>query len=188
MDKEYFEILRKRYAPMIEKIINSNVDFYRTNQTIQWNFGYDKRCEIFGACDRKTNVITLNIESVHSAIQQNEPLQIEYFLLHEIRHIYQRLEIEDFKQNPTKCNNADLARKWLEEETNYTTALNQNNEENAEYFQQDLELDAYAYALAVMKYKYGDVPYLYIPQAYETNGEFSEIVESWLRVFKEENL
>ncbi len=188
MDKEYFEILRKHYAPMIEKIINSNVDFYRTNQTIRWNFGHDKRCEIFGACDRKTNVITLNIESVHSAIQQNEPLQIEYFLLHEIRHIYQRLEIEDFKQNPAKCNNADLARKWSEEEANYIAALNKDDKENAGYFQQDMELDAYAYAFAVMKYKYGEIPYLYVPKAYEGESKFSQIVCEWLQAFKTEGL
>lgn len=188
MDKEYFEILRKHYAPMIEKIINSNVDFYRTNQTVRWNFGHDKRCEIFGVCDRKTNVITLNIESVHSAIQQNEPLQIEYFLLHEIRHIYQHLEKETYKINPLQCNNADLARKWLEEEKDYIPALNKENKENAGYFKQDMELDAYAYAFAVMKYKYGNVPYLYIPKAYEGNSEFAEIVDNWIQVFQEEGI
>lgn len=187
IEKELFERLQQQYSPIISDIINSDVEFYRTNQTIRWKFGYDERVAIFAWCNRKTNIVTVNIAAVDFALQQNEPLDIEYFLLHEIRHIYQHLEIEDYRNDPTKCNNAELAKKWSEEEDNYVTALNEEGKENTGYFSQDMEMDAYAYSYAVMKYKYGEVEYLYIPQAYQ-NDEFDEIVNEWQVTFKNEGL
>ena len=99
IEKELFERLQQQYSSIISNIIKSNVRFYRTNQTIKWRFGYDERVAIFAWCDRKTNIVTVNIAAVDFSIQQNEPLNIEYFLLHEIRHIYQHLEIEDYRKD-----------------------------------------------------------------------------------------
>lgn len=187
IEKELFEYLQQNYAPVIKTIIDSNVRFYRTNQTIQWRFGYNERVAIFAWCDRKTNIITVNIAAVDFSFQQNEPLHIEYFLLHEIRHIYQHLEIADYRKEPMNCNNAELAKKWMEEEDNYVTALNKEGKENTDYFLQDMEMDAFAYAYAVMKYKYGEVKYLYLPEVYH-NDEFDKIVNEWQVAFKNEGL
>ena len=187
IEKELFERLQQQYSPIISDIINSDVRFYRTNQTIRWRFGYDERVAIFASCDRKTNIVTVNIAAVDFSFLQNEPLHIEYFLLHEIRHIYQHLEIADYRKDPTKCNNAELAKKWSEEEDNYVTALNKEGKENIGYFLQDMEMDAFAYSYAVMKYKYGEVEYLYIPKAYR-NEEFDKIVAEWQETFKNEGL
>lgn len=187
MNNELLSLLCKMYSPYISKVINSNVKFYRTNQTIKWKFGYDERVSIFAWCNKKTNIITVNIAAVDFSFQKNEPLHIEYFLLHEIRHIYQHLEIEDYRADPSKCNNEKLAKEWAEEESNYVTALNKDGNENAEYFAQDMELDAFAYSYAVMKFKYGEVEYLYIPKAYR-NEEFDKIVAKWQETFKDENL
>lgn len=187
LEKETFENLQRCYSPLISKIINSNVGFYRTNQTIRWKFGYDERVAIFAWCDRKTNIVIVNIAAVDFSFQQNEPLNIEYYLLHEIRHIYQHLEVENYRENLSKCNNIDLAKKWSEEENNYVTALNDNGDENSGYFAQDIEMDAFAYAYAVMLYKYGKVPYLYVPKTYE-NDKFHTIVNDWISAFKKEGL
>ena len=187
MDKELFDGLRSRYSSAISHIINQNARFYRTNQTIRWQFGFDERVAIFASCDRKTNIITVNIAAVDFSIQQNEPLHIEYFLLHEIRHIFQHMEIEDYKKDPALCVNLALAEKWAKEEKNYVTALDARDQENEGYFRQDMELDAFAYSYAVMKYKYGTIPYLYIPRAYQ-NDYFDAIVNDWMNVFSEEGL
>ena len=76
--KELFELLQQQYSPIISDIISSDVRFYRTNQTIQWRFGYDERVAIFACCDRKTNIVTVNIAAVDFSFQQNEPLHIEF--------------------------------------------------------------------------------------------------------------
>lgn len=69
----------------------------------------------------------------------------------------------------------------------YITALDSNGGENEGYFTQDMEMDAYAYAFAVMKYKYGEIKYLYVPDAYK-NGEFNNIVGEWIEAFRNEML
>lgn len=187
IEKRLFEHLQYQYSPIISDIIDSNVGFYRTNQTIKWRFGYDERVAIFAWYDKKTNIITVNIAAVDFSFQQNEPLHIEYFLLHEIRHIFQHLEIEDYRTAPSKCNNVELAKKWAEKENNYVTVLDKDGNENVEYFAQDMEMDAFAYSYSVMKYKYGEVEYLCIPRAYR-NEEFNKIVAKWQETFKDENL
>ena len=186
MDKQLFEALNVKYAPLITRIINDNVKFFRFRETIKWRFGFDDQVAIFAWCDRKTNILTINIGAVDFALRINEPLQIEYFLLHEIRHIYQHKEIADYKNNIAACNNPELAKKWADEEDNYIVAVNQNGKENAEYYKQDLEFDAFAFAYAVMKYKYGKIPYITIPKAY--GEEFSQVVEDWDKTFKIEKL
>lgn len=186
MDEQLFKELRTCYAPIITNIINSNVKFFRFQETIKWQFNFDERVAIFACCDCKTNILTINIGAVDFAFRINEPLQIEYFLLHEIRHIYQHMEIADYKNNLSACNNPELAKKWADEEEKYVAAINKEGKENAEYYKQDLEFDAFAFAYAVMKYKYGEVPYISIPKAY--GNEFSQIVDDWCKTFQKEHL
>ena len=186
MDKQLFEELRIRYAPIITSIINDNVKYFRFRETIKWQFGFDERVAIVACCNRKTNILTINIGAVDFALRINEPLQIEYFLLHEIRHIYQHKEIDDYKNNISACNNPELAKKWADEEDKYVAAVNQDGKENAEYYKQDLEFDAFAFAFAVIKHKYGEIPYIQKPTKY--GEEFDKTVEGWCQTFQSENL
>lgn len=187
MSRELFKSLCEKYSALVDKIINSNVKFYRTSRTIKWKFGYDDEVSILGACDKHTGEITVNIAAVDYFIRINEPLTIEYFLLHEIRHIYQQLEIADYQVDLSKCNNVELAKKWAEETNSYVTALDKDGNENAKYFLQDIEMDAFAYSYAIMRYKYGEVEYLYVPNEYK-NDAFDKIVAEWQETFKNEGL
>ena len=47
--------------------------------------------------------------------------------------------------------------------------------------------DGHAIESVIMKYKYGTIPYLYIPQAYQ-NDTFDAIVNDWVNTFLEEGL
>ena len=189
MNKLEFDLLQKIYSPIIKSIIESNARFYRTNKTIHWCLGLEESSAIMGSCNRKTNIVTINVEAVYESYRRGEPLQVEYFILHEIRHIYQHLEVEDYKKDPSLCNNSELAKQWYEEEQNYVRALDVNENENEQYFLQDMELDAYAYAYAVMLYKYGKekLSYLYMPRVYDSEV-FLEIIDEWIRTFTKEGL
>ena len=186
MDNQLLEALSIKYAPIITNIINENVKFFRFRETIKWQFGFDERVAIFACCDRKTKILTINIAAVDFALRINEPLHIEYFVLHEIRHIYQYMEIDDYINNSSDCNNAELAQKWAKEVERYAPAINKEGNENPEYYKQDLEFDAFAFAFAVMKYKYGDIPYIQKPTKY--GEEFDETVEGWCQTFQSEGL
>ena len=80
-----------------------------------------------------------------------------------------------------------MQKKWAEEEANYVTALNNQDHENAAYFQQDIEFDAYVFAYAVLKYKYQNLPdYIFRPKAY--GQEFDDLVDKWCKTFENEKL
>ena len=48
--------------------------------------------------------------------------------------------------------------------------------QNMGYFLQEMKIDAYTFA--VMKYKYDEVKYLYLPEVYH-NDDFDKIVYEW---------
>lgn len=181
---EEYHDLEYRYLPIIGRIIGSNQRFFKLDKQINWSFMYDERVAIMAHYNNKTKKIIVNIAAVDFAFQKNEPLHIEYFLLHEMRHMYQYAEIEKYRTNPEKCNNIEKAKKWSDEEYDYVLPLDKTGNQNDGYFEQDMEMDAFAYAWAVMIYKYGYVEYLYLPKAYK-NEKFEKIVDEWIKFFKQ---
>lgn len=186
MDYNLFNKLQSHYAPVINNIIASNVKFYRFKKTIRWQFCYDERVAIVGSYNNKCDILSINLCSVAFSFERNEPLQIEYYLLHEIRHAFQYSEISDFKEGKETCVDSEIIKKWISEQENYSGALNADGSENPDYFKQDMEFDAFAFAFAVMKYKYGKIPYLYKPKKY--GDEFDKTVENWCQTFLSEQL
>ena len=183
MDRDFLNTLCIQYAPIIDTLINENIKFYRFQEKIRWQFSFTEKLAKFSWCDPKTNVVYMNIGSVHMSLYRNEPLLIEYYLMHEIRHVYQHIEINNYKNNPDKCTNPSLAKKWAEEEEIY----NKPTSNSTSYFQQNMEFDAFVYAHSVLKYKYKKLPdYITRPNAY--GQEFDDAVNNWCETFKNENL
>ena len=112
-------------------------------------------------------------------------IDIEYFLVHELRHIFQHLEIKDFECRKETIVDKDIIKKWIHESKHYVPASDTNGNENEAYFRQDCEMDAYAFSYALMKYKYGDdkIDCLYLPNIY--GDEFFSIVNNFLDFFNE---
>ena len=185
MEKERFESLANKYSPLIKNLIDSNVRFYSFNQTIKWQFGYDDDISIVAVCNKETNIITINIKAVENADIKQNIKEIEYYLLHEIRHIFQHLMIADYNSGIQTPIPFEIIKNWIDEEAHYIKALDKNGIENPGYALQDIEKDAYAFSYAVMKYKYGEVN-VYIPEIY--GKEFNDIVDEWLTTFKEEKI
>ena len=186
MDKMDFDSLSKTFSPIIEKLITDNVRFFRFKETIKWCFEDDDDISIMAACNRKTNVISLNINSVVYSFNKGDLKTIEYYLLHEIRHVFQHLVINDYKKGLEIPIEEDIVKKWIFESENYVKSLDSNGNENPKYFLQDSEMDAYAYSYAVMKYKYINVDYLWVYKKY--GDKFWNLVNDWIETFKEEHL
>lgn len=188
MDKNKFDLLVKKHSLLITEILKSNVRFYRFEQTVKWKFTWCDNIDITAAVDRKTNIIDINILFVDFCVENNEINDLEYFLLHEIRHVFQHLDIMDYLANREYCAPKQIIEKWIEEEKNYITALDKDMQENEGYPKQDIEMDAYAFSYAVMEYKYGKkvTANLYLPPIYAK--EFFGIVEEWLMQFQLEKL
>lgn len=186
IEKEEFEMLSKAYAPIVAHIINGNVNFYRFNETIRWCFAYDENISIMASCNKNTNVVSINLKSFMNYYFNKDLKTIEYYLLHEIRHAFQHSIIADYKNGVDIPIDSSIVEKWISEGESYVTALDNNGNENKAYFLQDCEMDAYAFSYAVMKYKYGDVSELYVPNVY--GNDFYKVVDDWVKAFKREEI
>ena len=137
-----------------------------------------------GNYDRTNDILRINICFLYFAFEKiNQPLQVEYFLLHEIRHKYQFLEIAKYQNGSETETDVERIKRWMQELGNYTRPMEGHDKD---YHRQDLEMDAYAFAYAVMTYKYGSVPYLSPPPYY--GKEFFDMVDDWHRSFSEKGL
>lgn len=181
-----FEKLSKQYSPLIKGIIDMNIGYADIDRTIQWCFVVGTGPEITATVDRKTNLLSVNIVFVDEEYKENRRYVIEYFLLHEMRHIYQHIEIERYQTGKNDVSPVYIER-WIKEGKNYQKALDEHGRENIEYPKQDSELDAYAFAYAVMHHKYHGIydSALYIPPIYnsELKNDFCSAVNDFLKNF-----
>ena len=171
--------LKEIYKPVIQKIIDNNKKFYNFSNLVEWDFFENENIAIVGKCQSDFKLY-ININSVHFAYSINEPLQIEYFLLHEIRHIYQKRLIYDYELKNINKPLADLWKKELQTYKNTEACINN-------YYQQNIEFDAYSFSYAVMIYKYGNINYIIPPKCYRDQIQFKERVNKLLCLFKSKN-
>ena len=183
IDKSELELLSESYTPIINDLIEKNKNYYLFKEKIRWAFNFGNESEVMTAVT-KDNIIKINIFSVMRCYFAKDLYTIEYYLLHEIRHIYQHLVIDDFNQKLEIPVDSELVKQWIYEENNYIPAIDKNGKENEGYFKQDIEYDAYAYSYALMKFKYGDnnISHLYVPEQY--NSDFYNIVNGWIKCFE----
>lgn len=189
MDKNEIELLSTLYGKIVKDLIEKNANYFMFKQTIKWTFNYGKESSIIAAVG-KDNLIHINLFSVVNCYLEGDLYTVEYFLLHEIRHIFQNLIIEEYKGGKEVPIETELVKQRIFESNkeNYVRALDDNGNEDENYFKQDIEIDAYAFSLAVMKYKYTEeeIKHLYVPTQFKDN--FWNIVNDWINYFKKEKL
>ena len=180
-DDQRIEMLMYHYTPFVDFIVFANKRFLGISDPIKWKFFFNESPALTAIYDKTEKGVLVNVVSVDFAFAQGEPYQVEFFILHELRHWYQFSEMDKYKTDPTKCDNPVLAEQWLKETDNYVKPS--VGEKNANYYAQDMEEDAYAFAYAVVSYKYGKgLPHL-VPRAYE-NEAFFKRVDTLIEQFK----
>ena len=185
MTKEQLKILNDKFALIVTSIINSNARFYGIEETIKWCFVPSGIPSILATCDRQTNIVSINIESFKDYYDRGNLIEAEYFIVHEIRHIFQHIQIRKYKANKQCDVDPTLVSKRIYEAEHYEQALDKDGKENPKYFLQDSEFDAYAFSYAVVKYKYGDIN-VYKPENY--GQEFYDLFYVWIIVFIDNEL
>ena len=134
-------------------------------------------------CDKGFN-IQINILAVVKAYEElNQPLMMELFILHEIRHLFQRFCVQDLYYNDPPKLAIPQAQQWANEFSNYIKAT-----DNIElYYSQSIEFDAFSFSHAVMLYKYGNVEYVIPPKFLDERTPFINVVQMWLKHFTDNN-
>ena len=171
----------EKYKHIIQNIIDSNAKFYGFENKVEWEFFDNSDRAIVGKVGSNLKLF-ININSVIYSYEINEPLQIEYFILHEIRHIYQKRLILLYKTDITHCPSPELAQKYNYEFNHYIKPENLE-----EYYSQQIEFEAFTFSYAVMLYKYGQVEYIKLPEYLESVG-IQKCIDSGLNIFKEQHL
>lgn len=182
-DDQRIGMLMYQYTPVIDFIIDSNKRFYSIQDPIKWRFFFNENPAVTAFYNNAEKRVSINVVFVDWAFSQREPYQIEFFILHELRHWYQYSEMEKCKTDPSMCENPTLTEKWVKESANYVPPLNCEDKKNADYYRQDMETDAFVFSYAVVSYKYGKgLPHL-VPHAYE-NEAFFKRVDALIEQFK----
>ena len=155
-----FELVFKN---LIKSIIDGNQAFYDIDDEIEWKFESKEDVNIISECNDDL-VILVNTNAIKYNLDNNTMDKIEFSLLESIRHLFQKLEIEGLEFELETVNDKEVIISWKD--------------------QKNADLDAYAFAYSVMKYKYENVDCLDKPT---TNlDEFNNLVNKFLKEFKEE--
>ena len=170
-----------KYRPIIQSIIDSNVKFYGFENKIEWEFFENENIAFVGIAKADLKLY-ININSVIYAYKIGEPLQIEYFILHEIRHIYQRRFVLMYQQDKIHCQNPELAQRYDYEFCNYIKP-----DKLEQYYSQQIEFEAFLFSYSVMLYKYGVISYIKLPNYLESLG-VEQYINSWISIFKKQKL
>jgi hypothetical protein len=184
IEQERLEALEILYYSNIENLIDKDQRFFRFQGKPKFDFFQNEDIRIFGK--QKNNVIFLNIFAIDEAYRRKASDEVEYFLLHEIRHLFQHEEVFCLNNNSEIAIGSDIIRKWDYEFSHYSPATDEKGNASQAYAKQDCEIDAYAFAYGVMKYKGKDVDKLFLPP--ESKIEILKMSEEWVKQFKSENI
>ncbi|MBQ9784563.1 MAG: hypothetical protein IJW29_03585 [Clostridia bacterium] len=182
MEQELFERLKMRYADVVEKIIFENRRFFFQPLPIPWEFSWNDDVSFIASYSRKTGVLKVNLNAVDFYVSNDTPLIIECFLIHEIRHRYQSINMHQYCIDHNTCVDAEYARRCIDSYDNYIDPVDENGQTNPAYYYNYVEEDAFAYSHAVMRLKYGYVPYLMPPIYYD--ADFDNIVNLYMQMVK----
>ena len=174
---------------IIESIFKDNYPFYSLfyTENIKWQIYEDKNVDIIATVSsRKGNILSINMNSIMDAQNYGDYKGIEYYILHEIRHLYQNEQIKKYKNKEYIDLDEDMVKNWILEKKIKHTRINPDGTINDDFYLQDKEKDAYAFAYAVMKYRYEDNFDPYIPDVYKK--PFLLLVKKWIDIFKKEDL
>lgn len=185
--KTSFKQLSAKYSPLVKWLFESNQIYTNIDKTIRWCLVWDDNTAITAAVNRETNVISINLAFINEAYNSNRIYDIEHFLLHEMRHVYQHIQIKKYKNKENTIGDEYIER-WIKEGSSYISSVDKEGKENIDYFKQDCELDAYAFSFAIMHIKYHGMydSLLYMPEIYKTElkEEFNSVFKDFLEEYK----
>lgn len=150
---ENVEELKEKHKDLIQEYIDSTQKILNLPFKLEWHYFENEDVNVFAY--HKNFQIYVNMNSVIDSVNKNEPKWIEYFIIHETFHLFQKLSIQRNDQNP-------VVEQWKYEFDNYIKPT----EDKEKYYLQRVEFDAFAYAYAVMLYKYKSPSYIKFPQFY----------------------
>lgn len=174
---------------IIDSIFKDNYTFYSLfyDENIKWKLYEDKDVSIVATVtSRKEYLLSININAIMDASAYGDYKSIEYYILHEIRHIYQNEQIRRYKAKEAIEEPESIIKEWIKEKKLNLKRKNEDGGDNVDFYMLKKEYDAYAFAYAVMKYRYENEFDPFIPEPYKR--PFLIQVKRWMDLFKREGI
>lgn len=185
MEQEINKLIEK-FKPLITNIILEDRKYFAFTNIPNWCFFVDEDISKVAIFLEKEKLIRINLCSCEYAYSTNNFHMIEYFFLHEIRHYFQYQMVEDYQAGKETIVKKQHIENWQKDYNSYILPNNQDGSTNDEYFFQSIEIDAFVYSYATMKYKYKNVDDLYVPKQY--NQFFYDMVDKGVNIFDKQGL
>lgn len=150
MDNNQF--FAEQVLPLLINWMNNEIRFYLFADVGQVNFkyaeeGFESR-ENAAQCNYDRREILFNIDWLKDRFRRNEIYQIEYLIIHEIRHFYQRRLVESYtsKDGMRLYESPAIIKTWKDNFANYIRNKGSDGESEKAYFTQPVEVDAVAFS------------------------------------------
>lgn len=99
-------------------------------------------------CETAGNKLYINSKWIEM-LSEDDDYDLQYQMYHEARHFYQHMVIADYEANDKTSEQPSTIKKWKSESLNYVP--NEGTEEERKvYASQDVEIDANAFAIAML--------------------------------------
>ncbi len=175
---EELETLKEKHKSLVQKYIDSTEKILKLPFKLEWYYFENENVGVFAY--HKNFQIFVNIYAIEKAINDNKLKWIEYFIIHETFHIFQKISIAKNDHNP-------VVAAWKHNFDNYIKPTDNKND----YYLQPVEFDAFVYAYAVILYKYKNAEYVKYPEFYyiydDYYREFTMAVNSCLKQLEMQN-
>lgn len=102
-------------------------------------------------CETSDNKLFINLDWLNM-LPENEDYDLQYQMYHEARHFYQHYAIKDYHTRGKTSELPSTIKKWETESSNYIPNEGTEDKRKA-YAVQDVEIDANAFAIAMLSKK-----------------------------------
>lgn len=100
------------------------------------------------ACEITDEKLYVNSDWLQQQRNNPDETEVRMLIYHEIRHLYQRLEVKNFREGKSTKEPLPVLLKWQYELTHYQR--NEGGATTLRYYSQSIEIDAYAFAVYLL--------------------------------------
>ena len=100
------------------------------------------------ACEITDDNLYVNSDWLQQQSNTPDETEVRMLIYHEIRHLYQRLEMKNFRERKSTKEPLSILLKWLYELEHYQR--NEGGVTTLRYYSQSIEIDAYAFAVYLL--------------------------------------
>lgn len=177
MDNMIDYLIAKYNNTIINIIMDMQNLFPNFKGPVQYDFFINEDCSITGYYSKEVDCLRLNLFFIDFGFERiKQPYEIIKFIIHELRHRYQHIAIKDYYNGLCDYESEETILSWEKSFKEYSGLRPRDKESEINYYNQSIELDAFAFSHAAIIELYGDEVETNIPEYYLNNPIYNNLV------------